>query len=62
MTEDNRKELEEQVWKIEEYPKGLKQCCRVEKFQVRRTESIIGHIQLVLRAFLRLEFNRLIKG
>jgi hypothetical protein len=62
MTEDKRKELEEQAWKIEEYHRGLKQCCGVERFQVRRTESIIGHIQLALRAFLRLELNRLITG
>jgi hypothetical protein len=51
MTEDKRKELEEQAWKIEEYHRGLKQRCGVERFQVRRTESIIGHIQLALRAF-----------
>jgi hypothetical protein len=60
MTGDKRKELEEQAWKIED--RGLKQCCGVERFQVRKIESIIGHIQLALRAFLRLELNKLITG
>jgi putative transposase len=44
MTEDKRKELGKQAWKIEDYHRELKQCCRVERFRVRRKESIIGHI------------------
>jgi hypothetical protein len=40
MKEDKRKELENEAWKIEEYHRGLKQCCGVERFQFGRTESI----------------------
>jgi hypothetical protein len=34
MTEDKRKELEGQAWKIEEYHRDLKQCCRAESFRL----------------------------
>jgi hypothetical protein len=42
-------------WLIEEYHRGLKQCCGVEKAQVRSSRSQRNHIGLAIRAFLRLE-------
>ena len=42
-------------WAIEEYHRGLKQCCGVEKAQVRSSRAQRNHIGLAIRAFLRLE-------
>ena len=42
-------------WAIEEYHRGLKQCCGVERAQVRSSRSQRNHIGLAIRAFLRLE-------
>ena len=44
-------------WSIEEYHRGLKQCCGVEKAQVRSSRSQRNHIGLAIRAFLRLELH-----
>jgi len=62
MTEEKRKELERRGWGIEVYHRGLKQCCGVEKAQVRKAVSILRHLLLALRAFLRLEVYRLRTG
>jgi len=62
MTEEKRKEMERKGWGIEVYRQGLKQCCRVEKAQVRKAVSILRHLLLALRAFLRLEVYRLRTG
>ena len=43
-------------------PPRLKQCCGVEKSQVRKAVSILRHLLLALRAFLRLEVYRLRTG
>ena len=59
MTERERTAFEKQGWGIEIYHRGLKQCCNVERCQARRTPAQWGHIQLSLRAFLRLEAHRL---
>jgi putative transposase len=45
----------EQCWAIENYHRGLKQCCGVERSQVRATRAQRNHIGLAIRAFLRLE-------
>lgn len=45
-------------WQIEEYHRGIKQCCGVEKSHVRKAVSIISHIVMSVRAFLRLEQYR----
>jgi putative transposase len=37
------------------YHRTLKQCCGVERAQGRKAISILGHLLLALRAFLRLE-------
>jgi putative transposase len=62
MTEEKRKELEGKGWGIEVYHRALKQCCGVERAQVRKAVSILRHLLLALRAFLRLEVYRLRTG
>ena len=62
MTEQQRESLARQVWGIETYHRGLKQCCGVEKCQVRTAEGQRNHIRLSLPAFLRLEAHRLSAG
>jgi hypothetical protein len=52
-------ELAGHAWGIEVYHRGIKQCCGVERAQVRKAVKQIGHIMLSLRAFLRLEVHRL---
>jgi IS4 transposase len=36
MKEEKRKELGKKAWKIEEYHRGIKQFCGVERCQARR--------------------------
>jgi len=62
MTEAKRAELEREGWGIEVYHRGLKQCCGVEKAQVRKAAAILSHLLFCLRAFLRLEVYRLRTG
>ena len=62
MTEEERQEWERQSFKIENYHRGLKQCCAVERCQCRSKVKQHGHILLSLRAFVRLEANRLATG
>jgi len=62
MTEEKRKEMERKGWGIEVYHRGLKQCCGVKKAQERKAVSILRHLLLALRAFLRLEVYRLRTG
>ncbi len=42
-------------WRIEEYHRGIKQFCGVERCQARRGKAQRNHIGLSLRAFLRME-------
>lgn len=44
-------------WRIEEYHRGLKQHCGVERCQVRRAKGQRNHIGLSIRAFLRIEIH-----
>jgi putative transposase len=62
MKEKEREELSDQGWGIEVYHRGLKQCCGVERSQVRIAAKQLAHIALSLRAFLRLELERLRHG
>lgn len=55
MTELQRLSLAERAWTIEEYHRGLKQFCRIERCQARAAKAQRNHIGLALRAFLRLE-------
>jgi putative transposase len=57
-----RDELESMGWGIEVYHRGIKQCCGIEKAQVRTERSQRAHILFSLRAFLRLEANRLARA
>jgi len=47
----------ERCWAIENYHRGLKQCCGVERAQVRAARAQRNHIGLAIRAFLRLEHH-----
>ena len=42
-------------WAIENYHRGLKQFCGIERAQVRGEKAQRNHIGLSIRAFLRLE-------
>ena len=57
MSELQRLQWAECEWSVEEYHRGLKQCCGVEKAQVRSSRSQRNHIGLAIRAFLRLEMH-----
>jgi len=43
------------AWTIENYHRGIKQFCLIERAQVRSARAWRNHIGLCLRAFLRLE-------
>lgn len=62
MDAKKKDELESMGWGIEVYHRGIKQCCGIEKAQARTERSQRAHILLSLRAFLRLEVNRLVKA
>jgi putative transposase len=64
MSEEKRAELEQQDGggSGKCTIRGLKQCCGVEQAQVRKAVSILRHLLLALRAFLRLEVYRLRRG
>lgn len=55
-------EQAEKCWRIEEYHRGIKQFCGVERAQHRSATAQRNHIGLSLRAFLRLESYRLRTG
>jgi hypothetical protein len=55
MSETARQEWARQAFGIETYHRGIKQCCGIEKCQAQREPAQRGHIQLALRAFVRLE-------
>jgi hypothetical protein len=54
MTPLARQRWADYSWRIEEYHRGLKQHCGVEKCQARRERAQRNHIGMALRAFLRL--------
>lgn len=58
MTEAQRAALAQQGWGIETYHRGLKQCCGIERAQVRTIPAVRGHLLLAIRAFVRLEVQR----
>jgi putative transposase len=62
MGESEREELEWAGWGIETYHRALKQCCGIERAQARGAQAQRNHLGLALRAFLRLEANRLENG
>jgi IS4 transposase len=62
MDEAKREKMAGYSWKIEEYHRGIKQFCGVEKCHSRKSQSQRAHIMFALRAFLRLEAERLRTG
>ena len=57
-----RRKYAELAWGIEVYHRGLRQHCGVERAQVRAARAQRNHIGCALRAFLRLEVQRLGTG
>jgi hypothetical protein len=55
MSELARLRFAENAWAIETYHRGIKQFCGIEQAQVRRARAQRNHIELALRAFVRLE-------
>ena len=62
MTNQTWKRFALSCWSIETYHRGLKSCCGIEKAQVRSATGQKNHLLLALRAFLRLEYQRLQTG
>jgi hypothetical protein len=62
MDELTRLRYAELAWGIEEYHRGLKQYCGVERCQTRQPRAQRNHIGLAIRAFLRLEWHRFSTG
>src|SRR3954447_17055262 len=62
MTAREREAVAGKVWTIEEYHRGLKQFCGVERCQARSAQAQRNHIGWSVRAFLRLEHHRLRTG
>ncbi len=52
-----RLQFAEFAWAIEEYHRGLKQCCGAERAQVRSSRAQRNHVGFAIRAFLRLEVH-----
>ena len=55
MNELSRWSVAEKTWAIENYHRGLKQFCGVEKCQARSGTAQRNHLAFAIRAFLRLE-------
>lgn len=62
MSEATRAHYAHLSWGIEQYHRGLKQFCGVERAQVRAARAQRNHIGLSIRAFVRLERNRIRTG
>lgn len=62
MDEGTRLKYAEQAWGIEEYHRGIKQHCGVERCQARHPRAQRNHIGLAIRAFVRLEVHRFRTG
>ena len=55
------KRVHDSHWRIESYHRALKQVCNIEKFQVRKENSIRTHIFCSISAFVQLEIMRFTK-
>ena len=62
MSGSRLEELSRRAWSIENYHRGLKQCCGIEKAQARSARAQVKNISLSIRAFVRLEVHRLRAG
>ncbi|EHP83048.1 hypothetical protein MetfoDRAFT_2006 [Methanotorris formicicus Mc-S-70] len=54
-------EVKNASWRIEEFHRGVKQCCNIGNFFVRKRFPVLGHISLAMRAFFILEKIRIDK-
>jgi hypothetical protein len=57
MNELARLSVAEKTWAIENYHRGIKQFCGIEKCQARSATAQRNHIAFAIRAFLRLEIH-----
>jgi hypothetical protein len=62
MTDLTRLKFTQFSWMIETYHRGIKQFCGIERCQARSATAQRNHLELALRAFLRLEFYSFVKG
>lgn len=62
MTDLTRLNFAQLSWMIETYHRGIKQFCGIERCQARSEAAQRNHIELALRAFLRLEYHSFVKG
>ena len=62
MSELTRLKFAQFAWMIETYHRGIKQFCGIERCQARSETAQRNHIELALRAFLRLEFHSFVNG
>lgn len=62
MKTEKCKDLKGKSWKIEEYHRGIKQCCGVENSQLQTAQGQKNHILLSILAFLKLEWQRIKVG
>ncbi len=62
MSDLTRLKFAQLAWAIESYHRGIKQFCGIECCQARSETAQRNHIELALRAFLRLEFHSFVKG
>lgn len=62
MDESERIRLSDFSWAIEEYHRGLRQFCGIEKCQCRIKKAQRNHIGLAIRTFLRFEIFSLKSG
>jgi hypothetical protein len=62
LNELTRLKYSEWAWMIETYHRGIKQFCGIERCQARSATAQRNHIELALRAFLRLEYHSFVKG
>lgn len=62
MDELVRQQYQEYSFAIENYHRGIKQCTEVERCSARSARAQRNHIELALRAFLRLELHSFTHG
>ncbi len=62
MNDLTRLKFAELAWMVETYHRGIKQFCGIERCQARSATSQRNHIELSLRAFLRLEYHTFSQG
>lgn len=62
MNPEGHEELKKISWRIEEFHRGVKQFCGIERCQARKTKSQCSHILLSIRSFLIFEKARLQTG